>query len=108
DNLEPEFIFLDDNAKPHRPRVVLDFLENEKIGRLKLPPHNPDRNPVEHGWDMLQRAFENTVPPPARELGGALLLFWDNLPQNDIDHLFLSIPKHCQEVIDRRGGHTHY
>jgi hypothetical protein len=30
------FILMDDNARPHRARVVTDYLENETIERMEL------------------------------------------------------------------------
>ncbi|RZC36905.1 HTH 29 domain containing protein [Asbolus verrucosus] len=50
--------------------------------------------------------YKNNLQPG--ELGEALPLLWDNLPQYEIDHLLLSMPRHCREVIDRRGGRTYY
>jgi hypothetical protein len=51
------FILMDDNARPHRARVVTDYLENETIERMEWPSCSPDMNSIEHAWDMLQKAF---------------------------------------------------
>ena len=53
------FIFLDDNAPPHRTLEVQTTLRNLGITHLRLPARSPDLNPIEHAWDMLQRALDN-------------------------------------------------
>nr|CAH7744120.1 unnamed protein product [Callosobruchus chinensis] len=44
-----QFIFMNDNARPHRTRAVQQALENGNIARLEWPAISPDVNPIEHG-----------------------------------------------------------
>ncbi|GFX75770.1 transposable element Tcb2 transposase [Trichonephila clavipes] len=49
------FVFQDDNARPHRARLVENMLEAEAIQRMEWPACSPDLNPIEHVWDMFGR-----------------------------------------------------
>ncbi|GFV60143.1 transposable element Tcb1 transposase [Trichonephila clavipes] len=50
-----EFLFMDDNSRPHRANIVDEFLQSEDIIRLNWPANSPDLNPIGHVWDMLGR-----------------------------------------------------
>ncbi|GFT81434.1 transposable element Tcb2 transposase [Trichonephila clavipes] len=50
-----EFLFMDDNARPHRANTVDECLESEDITCMNWPAYSSDLNPIEHVWDMLGR-----------------------------------------------------
>ena len=104
------FVLMDDNARPHRGRVVTRYLEEEGIERMEWPARSPDLNPIEHAWDILQRRLSNRNPKPRTigELENALIAEWVQIPRADIRKLIRSFQNRCQEVINARGGHTYY
>ena len=86
------FVLMDDNARPHRARVVNDYLEDEGIERLDWPSRSPDLNSIEHAWDALQRRINARLAQPqtAQQLANALLEEWVQIPHKDIQTLVLS------------------
>ncbi|GBN95227.1 Polypeptide N-acetylgalactosaminyltransferase 13, partial [Araneus ventricosus] len=90
-----EFLFMDDNARPHRANIVDECLQSEDITRMDWPAYSPNLNPIEHVWDMLGRRIAARQPPPTclPELRRALLDEWCNIPQDQIDNLILSMPR---------------
>ncbi|GFV71949.1 uncharacterized protein TNCV_2458821 [Trichonephila clavipes] len=43
-----EFLFMDDNARPHRANIVDECLQSEDTTRMDWPAYTPDLNPIEH------------------------------------------------------------
>ncbi|GFV80633.1 transposable element Tcb2 transposase [Trichonephila clavipes] len=104
------FVFQDDNARPHRARLVENMLEAETIQRMECLACSPDLNPIEHVWDMLGRRIAARPRPPAavRDLEIALLEEWNSIPQSLIDNLIASMANRCAAVLAVRKDHTPY
>ncbi|GFX32611.1 transposable element Tc3 transposase [Trichonephila clavipes] len=105
-----EFLFMDDNARPHRANIVDECLQSEDITRMDWAAYLLDLNPIEHVWDMLGRRIAARQPPPTclPEFRRALLDEWCNIPQDQIDNLILSMPRCCKACIASSGRHTPY
>ena len=106
----PNFVLVDDNARPHRANIINLALEEHGVSRMQWPPRSPDCNPIEHVWDRLQRQLHNRNPPPLtlEELSGALREEWQALDQEFIRSLILSMPRRVAAVLRGRGGPTKY
>nr|CAH7716676.1 unnamed protein product [Callosobruchus chinensis] len=62
-----QFIFMDDNARPHRTRAVQQALENGNIAKVEWPAMSPDMNPIELVWDYVLRGIFNRNNKEARK-----------------------------------------
>ena len=51
--LEHHIVLQDDNARPHRARIVQQFLQQNNVYHLDWPARSPDLSPVKHVWDIL-------------------------------------------------------
>ncbi|GFW74831.1 transposable element Tcb1 transposase [Trichonephila clavipes] len=105
-----EFLFMGDNARPHRAHIIEECLQLEDITRMDWPAYSPDLNPIEHVWDTLGRRIAARQPPCTclPELRRALLDEWCNIPQYQIDNSILRIPRRCKACIASSGRHTPY
>ncbi|GBN41751.1 hypothetical protein AVEN_129756-1 [Araneus ventricosus] len=103
-------LFMDDNARQHRARLVRSYLESETIPQMGWPARSPDLNPIEHVWDMLGRRIpsRSVRPGTLHELQQALLQEWALLPQQAINDTIVSMPRRCQACISARGYHIRY
>jgi transposase len=58
-------MFMDDNARPHRTRIVQHFLQQEAVQTIPWPAMSPDMNPIEHVWDFIGRKINQRNPERA-------------------------------------------
>ncbi|GFX65670.1 USP6 N-terminal-like protein [Trichonephila clavipes] len=96
-----DFILMDDNARPHRARIVEEYLEDHGLERMEWPARSPDLNPIEHLWDYLGRevAALNSPPRSLHELKQGLLCVWSSLPIPVSDNLINSMGNRCRQCI---------
>ncbi|KFM62471.1 Transposable element Tc1 transposase, partial [Stegodyphus mimosarum] len=104
------FLLHDDNSRPHRARIVDDYLQQETIMRMEWPVRSPHLNPIEHVWDALGRRLAALNPPPqtTSALATALQEQWLSLPMELIDRIIESNTDRCMCFIASRGDHIRY
>ncbi|GFV66495.1 transposable element Tcb2 transposase [Trichonephila clavipes] len=100
-----EFLFMDDNTRPHRANIVDECLQSEDITLMDWPAYSPDLNPIQHVCDMLGRRIAARQPPPTflPELRRALLDEWCNIPQDQIDIFYSACLDVVRLVLHRPG-----
>jgi transposase len=103
-------VYMDDNARPHRSKTVIAYLQSEAVTSVPWPAMSPDLNPIEHIWDMLGRRIQAREPPVqnVRQLKAALHREWQQLSQQDIRCLIGGMRRRVDAVIQARGGYTRY
>ncbi|GFU51185.1 transposable element Tcb2 transposase [Trichonephila clavipes] len=96
-----DFILMDDNARPHRARIVEEY---HGLERMEWPARFPDLNPIEHLWDYLGREVAALNPPPRslHELKQGLLCVWSSLPIPVSDNLINSMGNRCRQYIQEQ------
>ena len=103
-------VLQDDNARPHRARVVDAYLQQVGIIRMEWPARSPDLAPIEHLWDELGRRVVNNHPPPqcVNQLTQFLRHEWAAIPQGVLRTLVDSMRRRCIACLAANGGHTRY
>lgn len=106
----PDFLLMQDNARPHSAAITSDYLRHHEIRVMEWPSMSPDLNPIEHIWDLLDRRIRKRpiTPQTLQQLTEALIEEWERIPQEDIRRIIRSMPRRCQAVIKAHGGHTRY
>ncbi|GFV04669.1 transposable element Tcb1 transposase [Trichonephila clavipes] len=105
-----EFLFMDDNVRPHRAKIVDECLQSEDITRMDWRAYSLDLNTIAHVLHMLGRRISARQTPPTclPKLGRALRDEWCNIPQDQIDNLILSTSRRCKACIASPVIHTPY
>ena len=103
-------VLQDDNARPHRARIVQQFLQQNNVDHLEWPARSPDLSPIGHVWDILSQRVRQRVPRPRtlQALDAALQEEWRRIPQLQIARLIRSMRRRFVACIDAKGGHTRY
>ena len=106
----PAAVPQDDNATPHRSRVVNTFMQQAGITRMVWPANSPDLNPIEQLWAELGRRVKANHPLPAnrQQLLGWLQQEWNNIPQAFLARLINSMHQRCLDCLAVNGGHTRF
>jgi transposase len=109
-HLSETFLLMDDNTRPHRARIVDQYLEQVGVQHLPWPACSPDLDPIEHVWDFLSRRVRRRQPRPEtlNDLRVALEVEWAQITQDYLATVIQSMPNRLREVIRARGGNTRY
>ena len=98
----------DDNARPHRARIVREFKEAHGIRQLPWPAVSPDLNPIEHVWHRLKRGLRLRHIESLPQLRQAVVQEWAAIDNEFFETLILSMRNRIREVLNSNGGHTRY
>jgi transposase len=105
-----DITFQHDRDPKHTSRHAQRWLSESRVNVLPWPAGSPDLNIIEHVWSHLeQRLRSRSLPPQNQEqLWGALQEEWGNITPDYIGSLYDSLPRRVNEVVERKGGNTHY
>lgn len=100
---EDGWVFMQDNAPPHKSRRTLEHLDDLGWKILEWPPHSPDLNIIEHIWAWMKRKVAELMPKSVEDLMNILVIVWDSIDQNHIDNLVASMPRRLSYLIKNQG-----
>jgi transposase len=97
-------MFMDDNARPHRARIVQHFLQQEAVQTIPWPAMSPDMMPIEHVWDFIGRKINQRNPKCQNidELRTAILQEWQQFPQERLRCLVRSMTRRVTELHNKQ------
>ena len=95
------FIYQHDNAPAHSARLTVNFLATNRIPVLDWLSLSLDMPPIEHARDELARRISARRQPPrnVNKLTNALINEWNNIPQQVMANLVLSMRRRCTACI---------
>lgn len=101
---------MQDGAKPHTAREIIDYLDQIAPDRIKdHPPRSPDFNCVEDLWSHVDREIRKVKNiQNTEELKRELKKIWRNAPLDMIRASVRSMPTRLAECVKMRGDRTSY
>jgi transposase len=90
-------VFQHDGAPAHRDRRVKKLFDDHGLNVLEWPAQSPDLNLIEACWREIKSKLKARYEDK-----------WENLDDNFIRKLFISMPDRLKAVIDAKGGPTKY
>lgn len=109
-NYGVDFVYQQDNASIHTSQETKAFFEEQGVPVLDWPAVHPIRNPIENLWALLACRVNPNGHQYANvgDLIAAILEAWKSIDQATLNRLLDSMPRRCIEVIEKKGGKTHY
>ncbi|CAF3688027.1 unnamed protein product [Rotaria socialis] len=107
-NMNTDWYFQHDSDSKYRTSIVTNWLDRERMQRLKRPSCSPDINPIEYLWDEMERRMKKHQPKNEKELKDILTRIWYGIEQSVLKKLVHSVPNRLNEVIRTKGYPTRY
>jgi hypothetical protein len=109
---------MQDNAPAHGSKYTKSWLKDHNLTTIKWPSNSPDLNPIEIVWNWMKQWIQEMygMELDAAESQGKKMNSdrlkqmvqeaWDQITEEDLNRLVLSMPQRCQDVKDAKGGNT--
>lgn len=105
-----DFVFQQDNARPHTAQATANYLHAEGVQVMAWPACSPDLNPIEQLWDQLKRAVYRRMDGQSTmaDLRRVILEEWDRIPNFRVVNLIRSMRRRTADCFQANGGYIRY
>lgn len=97
------FIFQQDNARPHTARLTQNYLDANFPNRLQWPAKSPDLSPIEQIWDYIKNKVAGIKFKSTDQLFNQIKREWDLIPDNIIHNCYSSFLARCKVCVQING-----
>lgn len=104
------WVFQQDNAPVHTSRATMTWFRENHIQVMEWPACSPDQNPMENMWGLIVRAVyaDKNQYGSIRDPKRAVVSAWNGVLASTYQRLIKSMPDRLFELIENKGGSTHY
>ena len=110
----PDMIYQQDGAAPHRALIVQDWFRENNFNKLEWPAYSPDFNIIENLWAILKEEVGPLNHLGANQQGQLIRkikVAWQKVKNGRgemIRKLYNSMPRRLLRCIEKKGGITKY
>lgn len=102
------FFILQDNDRKHRSVIVQEWLNNNHISQVEIPPYSPDLNPIENLISVWKSRVYQRCPTTMDELKLFIREEWEGIDKRIIENLVKSMPNRCKTILENDGHRVGY
>jgi len=101
---------MDDNAKRHTAKMVMNWRAKKKIPCIRWPAQSPDLNPIENLWSILKRKISARRHKirNIEEMQQVVQEEWAQLAREEVRKCTSNMHKRIAMVRKNKSGPTKY
>ncbi|CAF1003959.1 unnamed protein product [Rotaria magnacalcarata] len=104
DSSNKNWMFMQDNAPPHRSKYTMKWLQDKGIKVMKWPASSPDLNPIENLWDHIDKKLTQMKPTNITQLEQMIQTIWSGITCLQCKTLVDSMPRRINLCNNCLGG----